>query len=72
MGYYIAIMSVFYVIAALLCPIFFAKVPRKLQFASSMLISSLALGMMGNSGILEFPTRNLNLVLGGMALLGFV
>jgi MFS family permease len=72
MGYYIAVLSVSYFFGALTSPLIFEKVPRKLQYVISILFSGLSVGFMGPSRYLGLPDRSLNLIMLGMAVLGFI
>jgi hypothetical protein len=49
MGYYFAILSVAYLSSAILCPIIFKALPRKLQFVTCFFISTIALALFGPS-----------------------
>ena len=49
MGYYFAILSVAYLSSAILCPIIFKALPRKLQFVTCFFVSTIALGLFGPS-----------------------
>ena len=72
MGYYFAVLSGPYLIAAITFPIFFGKLPRKLCFTICPLVSAIAVGMMGPSNLLGLPEKNLPLILVGMFILGYV
>lgn len=49
MGYYFAILSVAYLSSAILCPIIFKSLPRKLQFVTCFFVSTIALALFGPS-----------------------
>jgi hypothetical protein len=71
MGYYFLAISLPYFIAALITPIVFKKVPRKLQFVLCMGVTSISMIFMGPSQMFHMPD-NLFLVLSGLCSLGFI
>ena len=69
MGYYFAILSFPSVITAIIFPIIFAKVPRKLQFILSFTLSTIALVLMGPSLFFGLPNE-MNIIIIGLVLMG--
>jgi cyanate permease len=55
MGYYYSILSLSYLTSAILIPLLFKKVPRKLQFVVCFALSSFAMMLLGPSKLLGFP-----------------
>ena len=72
MGYYFAIMSVAYLSSAILVPILFSKLPRKLQFVICFVTSTIAMALMGPSHILGIDPGHFFMVLTGWFILTFM
>jgi len=72
MGFYFGILSVAYLSSAIICPIIFKALPRKLQFVFCFFVSTIALALFGPSKLLGLPYTNFGLVLAGMPLLAFI
>ena len=72
MGYYFAILSGPYFLAAITFPIFFGKLPRKFCFFVCFAISTVAVGLMGPSNLLGLPEKSLPLMMVGMFILGYI
>jgi hypothetical protein len=71
MGYYFTILSFPYLVSAIVSPIIFKNVPRKLQFVISMIVSSSSFILMGPSNLFGVPEK-LYFVLIGMFINGFI
>jgi len=70
MGFYFACLSGPYMLSAVANPIFFSNVPKKLQFAMSVILASLAFGFLGPSNLLNLP-QSIYLVVLGLVIIGF-
>ena len=70
MGYYFSILSFSYLCSAIIIPIAFKKVPRKVQFIICFALTSVAMALMGPSKLLGFP-KSLTCILMGLPMLGF-
>lgn len=71
MGYYFALLSFPYFFSALLAPVVFGALPRKLQFILCFLLTSVGIMLMGPSEVLGLPDKKYLIML-GLPLLGFV
>ena len=71
MGYYFAILSLAYLSSAIICPIVFKAIPRKLQFVFCFFVSTIALALLGPSQLLGVP-QSFGIVLTGLPMLAFI